>query len=262
MQEALPKLVYHLHFLQAHPEIKIHYGFTKQPTLPNFVLPHNYFNFLGLADRLINGTVYANKVYMPREGGCQDIGYNAWEALTGRETFLEMLGIHETRDFQVTPTQKPTVLVLTRSPGPYTQNKADYVARRWPKATFGLFLDTLAARFPDHTIEMFSDQNVTLMTCPLCQAAAFHRADVVIGMHGAGLSNMIYMRPNSVVTEVVVNYDSRHIPIVGIFPRLAGIVGVHHYVYYVNKDVGPVDVVDVANQTAAFFNKARMYVPL
>ena len=77
--EALPKLVYHLPFLLANPDIKIHYGFTKQPTLPNFVLPHLFFKWLGVADRLLNGTFYAEKAFMPREGGCQDAGYNAWE---------------------------------------------------------------------------------------------------------------------------------------------------------------------------------------
>ena len=94
MQEALPKLVYHLDFLIANPDIRIHFGFTKQPTVPKYVLPHIFFNFLGLGDRLINGSVYAKEVFMPREGGCQDIGYNAWEVVTMRERFLKMAGLY------------------------------------------------------------------------------------------------------------------------------------------------------------------------
>lgn len=43
MQEAFPKFMYHLEYLKAHPEVKIHFGFTKQPSLPKFVLPHNFF---------------------------------------------------------------------------------------------------------------------------------------------------------------------------------------------------------------------------
>jgi hypothetical protein len=75
MQEALPKLIYHLDFLNANPDVYIHYGFTKQNTIPKYVLPHNFFNWLGLEHRLINETVFANEIFMPREGGCQDIGF-------------------------------------------------------------------------------------------------------------------------------------------------------------------------------------------
>ena len=38
---------------------------------------------------------------------------------------------------------------------------------------------------------------------------AFHRADIAIGFHGAGLSNAYYMRPGGVVVEVVYDYDAR-----------------------------------------------------
>ena len=47
MQESLPRLVYHLDFLLANPDIKIQFGFTKKPILPTSVLPHTYFTFLG-----------------------------------------------------------------------------------------------------------------------------------------------------------------------------------------------------------------------
>lgn len=118
MQEALPKLVFHMDFLLANPDIKIHFGFTKQPTVPNYVLPHIYFNFLGLGDRLINGSFYADKVIIPREGGCQDVGYNAWEVVTLRERMLKMAGIEEDKNFR-TPldTHRRSILVLTRTPG-------------------------------------------------------------------------------------------------------------------------------------------------
>lgn len=258
MQEALPKLIYHLDFLYANPDIHIHFGFTKRPTVPAFVLPHHFFRWLKLEHRLINGTVYADEVYMPREGGCQDIGYNAWEVVNMRERFLRELDVHESKSFVVNPpVTKPTVLVLTRSPGPYTQNKADYTTRRWPKDKFPLMLQALQENFPKHTIELFSDQNKTLMTCPLCQAEAFFRADVVVGMHGAGLSNAMFMRPGSVLVEVVYDFDARHAPIIGIFPRLSGVIGLHHYTVYI-RDVG-LDVVKLANDSAKFSSQTRLW---
>lgn len=52
------------------------------------ILPHNFFQMLGLMDRLVNGTIYAENIIIPREGGCQDVGYNIWEILNMRQTFL------------------------------------------------------------------------------------------------------------------------------------------------------------------------------
>ncbi len=51
-------------------------------------------------------------------------------------------------------------------------------------------------------------------------------------MHGAGLSNGLYMSPKSVMIEIVPDFDSRHAPLTGIFARLAALVKVHHYLYY------------------------------
>lgn len=47
MQESLPRLVYHLDFLLANPDIKIQFGFTKKAAPPKNVLPHAYVKFLG-----------------------------------------------------------------------------------------------------------------------------------------------------------------------------------------------------------------------
>jgi len=133
MQEALPKLVFHMDFLLANPDIKIHFGFTKQPTVPNYVLPHIYFNFLGLGDRLINGSFYADKVIIPREGGCQDVGYNAWEVVTLRERMIKLAGIVEDKNFR-TPqdTQRRTILVLTRTPGRLDDRSVSSYLALWP----------------------------------------------------------------------------------------------------------------------------------
>jgi hypothetical protein len=257
MQESLPKLVYHIDFLLANPDIKIHYGFTKQPTVPAFVLPHFFFEFLGVKDRLINGTFYARELYMPREGGCQDIGYNAWEAVSMRERFLKMVGVKEGVDFKKTTKNRPSIVILTRSPGQFTQNKADYTTRRWPPEKLPLLIDRLSELFPRHDIELFSDANRTLMTCPLCQAEVFSRADIAIGFHGAGMSNAIFMKPGGLLVEVVYDYDSRHLPIIGIFPRVCDIIGLHHFSYF-TRDIG-LDVVKLANETATFYDKATLW---
>eukprot|EP01039_Chlorochromonas_danica_P005775 gene5775-6360_t len=257
MQENLPKLFYHLDYLLANPDVKIHFGFTKRDVLPNFVLPHHFFRWLGLADRLINGTFFADEVIMPREGGCQDIGYNAWEMVTMREKVYSMLSIEEEVDFTWRSPRQASVLILTRSPGAFTQNKADAGQRKWTPRQLKDLTAGLKESFPKHSIEIFADNNRTLMTCPLCQAEMFSRADVVIGFHGAGLSNAMFMKPGGLIVEVVYNYDSRHAPITGIFPRIADIIGLHHFSYYV-RDI-QMNGEQLAKETFDFYKKTRLW---
>ena len=37
------------------------------------------------------------------------------------------------------------------------------------------------------------------------------------------------------MVEVVPVFDSRHAPVIGIFPRLSAIIGLHHYTYYIGN---------------------------
>ena len=250
--EDLPKIVFHLDYLLANPDIKIHYGFSKLDELPKFVLPQLYFKWLGLGDRLINGTVYANEIVLPREGACQDIAFNAWEMLNQREVFLKLAGIdaskEQTRHLldinKKVIESKRSIVVLRRSASPYTKNQGDYKKRRWPKGTIessnggkGTLITALEKYFPYHQIDIFSDLNSTLMLSPTNQIKMFHNADIVIGMHGAGLTNTMYMSPGGIVIEVVREFDSRHAPIIGIFPRLSAMIGLHHYTYFLGDRI-------------------------
>lgn len=233
LQESLPKLVYHLDFILANPDIRIQYGFTKKRKLPLFVLPHLVFQWLGVADRLINGTVYAKQAYMPREGGCQDVGYNAWEFVTTRETFLKLAKVDQD-DYS----SQRSIVIVTRSwASAYLKNRGDYLMRMWPRVALKKMIKALQTAFPNHKIELYSDMDESLMQCRECQIKMFHRADISIAIHGAGLTNTMFMRPGGVVIEVIPNFDTRHLPIVGIFPRLSGIIGLNHYSYYQTKDM-------------------------
>lgn len=256
MMESFPRLVYHLDYLKANPDIKIHYGFTKQPQVPDFVLPHIFINWLGLGHRLINGTFYAHEAIMSREGGCQDAGYNAWEVVTMRETFIRLSGLSPD---SVPRKKKPTVLIIVRSTSSFfVQNKFAKV-RNWPKGSLPVLMSSLQGLFPNHDVALFKDSNKTLMTCPPCQVSMFNDAEIVIGMHGAGMSNNMYMRPGGVVVEVLPDFDSRHAPLVGIFPRLSGIIGLHHYSYYI-KDM-EFNATQLAEDTASYYHRIKMWTP-
>jgi len=252
--ESLPRLIYHLPMILSKPDMKIHFGFTKAPVLASFALPHMFFRWLGLEQRLINGTVFAKKTYLPREGGCQDPGYNMWELFTMRKTFLalaekqiglggrnnskgwpsyrkteNLLRLDVDFDMDVPPSsslggskgeggsaslrgreKRPVLVMIKRSASPYTQNQADYRRRRWPsqKGITGMtganqVLKALSKAFPSHDVKIFSDIDVDMMSCVPCQVQLFSTADIVVGIHGAGLTNTLYMKPGGVVIEVV-----------------------------------------------------------
>jgi capsular polysaccharide biosynthesis protein len=93
-----------------------------------------------------------------------------------------------------------------------------------------------AQHFPNHDIDIYTDADTKLMQNPGEQVTKFHRADIVIGIHGAGLTNALYMKPGSVLIEALPYFDSRHVPLVGIFARLANIVGLHHYSYFFGEE--------------------------
>jgi len=285
--EALPRLVYHLDLLYANPEMKIHFGFTKQKTVPKYVLPHNILHWLGLGDRLINGTYYGKEIWMPREGGCQEPGYNMWELYNQRKVFLARAakeigsgGRNNSNgwdypakiaftepdlgpmDYQshAGDSDKPVVVLVKRGASKFTQNQGDFKIRRWPPQLGGAAAvrDALAEQFPEHSIQIFSDSDFTMMMCQACTVQLFHRADVVVGIHGAGLTNCIYMKPGGVVVEGIPQYDSRHAPITGIFPRLSGMMGLHHYTYDMKNDFSPAKI---AKETRRFFDEAHTGQP-
>jgi hypothetical protein len=207
MQESLPKLVYHYEFLKANPDIKIQFGFSKKDELATFVLPHFYFKWLGMYDRLINGTVYAKEAYMPREGGCQDPGYNAWEVVTMREKLLELAGIHEDH-YNDKETHPRTIVIISRIGSGFTNNKTDFI-RYWYRNVLKELLVWLKRLFPTHPVYIFSDADRTLMESYPQQIKMFYDADIVIAFHGAGMMNTIFMKPGGVVVEVLPYFDAR-----------------------------------------------------
>ena len=173
------------------------------------------------SDRLINGTVHANHAYVPREGGCQDPGYNAWEVVSMRERLLKMAKILEPPTSPAMAVLRRYIVVIVRSDFKFTNNKSDY-RRWWSEVDLQAMIEELKRTFPAHEVKLFSDRDEKLMKCIACHVDLFYHADIVIGHHGAGLMNTLYQRRGGVVVEVLAYFDSRHAPLTGVFPRVSG----------------------------------------
>lgn len=123
--------------------------------------------------------------------------------------------------------------LMKRSMGSkHTRNNQDSV-RQWSDEFTSRLLQSLVDRFsPQYRVVLFSDRNHTLMTCHRCQIEAFHDTDVLVGVHGAGLANMLYMKPNSAVVEFApYGNDGRCLLGGGPFSRLAAVMG-HNYMIH------------------------------
>ena len=131
-------------------------------------------------------------------------------------------------------------------------NQKDYKQRRWPDKILKLMLESINKSFPNHRIDLYDDKNKELMLCRECQIKMFHDCDIVIAIHGAGLTNTMFMKPGTVVIEVIPKFDSRFSPILGIFPRLSGIIGLHHYTYYCGGNINDLEPLNLISDTVTF----------
>jgi capsular polysaccharide biosynthesis protein len=67
--------------------------------------------------------------------------------------------------------------------------------------------------------------------CYACSIQQFQRADILIGFHGAGLSNMMFMPKNAIIFEVIDTFNDVNLPLCGYYHNLARIFE-HHYYYF------------------------------
>lgn len=202
---------------------------------------------------LVHQHIHANEIYLPMEGGCQDPVFNTWHLLYMREKILYKLGqgqqlmMRTNRIVQPPQSQtqsqpqtqqryRPVLLLMRRSAtSQHTRNKHD-LARQWNDAFTDKLLSALRETYPTFDILLYNDRNETLMTCFSCQVSLVARADVLIGMHGAALSMMLYMPPNSAVIEIApYGNDGRCLLGGGPFSRLAAVLShnymIHHPLY-------------------------------
>ena len=92
-------------------------------------------------------------------------------------------------------------------------------------------MQSFEASFPGHTVLLLSDTNKDMTECIACQIALYQRTNVLVGIHGAGITNIMFMPPDSLLVEVTGEFDGRMAPVCGYHGPLAAAYGVHHYLW-------------------------------
>jgi len=128
---------------------------------------------------------------------------------------------------------KPVVLIqdrrcideVPRNQTIRTFDKCD--ERSWNETFFLRFVDEVRTVWGStHDIEIHDTSASIGM-----QIQAHTRADVVIGHHGAGLTNTMFMRPGAMIVELVGFWDGRILPLCGHYGPFASVFNVHHFIF-------------------------------
>ena len=105
-------------------------------------------------------------------------------------------------------------------------------------------MNELEGGLPDiYNVVPFRSSDKDMMACIACQARAFMLADVIIGSHGAGLSQTLFAPKGAVIIERVDRGDS------GIYSELAFMLGMKYFPMDVNAyDSGSyIDMITLAD---------------
>ncbi len=69
-----------------------------------------------------------------------------------------------------------------------------------------------------------------------------------------GMTNVMFMRPGSLLVEIVGQFDGRMLPLCGYHGPLVSIFGVHHYIYYYDwKAAEALDASAIAKEAYEFY---------
>ena len=199
MVEDIPRLtIIHLEFLKNNEHIRIAGPADKAKRLGEIL------RILGLnEDRLHSGWCRAKVVYVPRGTTCNGASVPEIQLLSVHyRTYIERKFPHQ---------QRNRIVLIRRS--------------SWRKFTKQEAIEQVvqsAARDFNLTYSLFIDNPVPSLNDTM---RLFRSAVMVVGPHGAGLSNMVFSEPGTVVIEGVC--DRRHVNLC--FQREAYVLGHHWY---------------------------------
>ena len=178
MMENMPRLAPFLPFLRQNPDIRIHVR--ARDSHIDYL-----FRALGLdPNRTITSNVHGKLVYLPRSTTCGHLLISEGQLLSHEyRTHIE-------KNVRGDKTWNSVVLI-----------KRSYSRRFNQQMQVENIVQNLTAKY-EFRFELFPDNPPPSIEDTML---IFYRARVIIGPHGAGLSNMLFSRPGTTVIEVICN---------------------------------------------------------
>jgi len=214
MIDIMPRIVLFLDFLKANPQIRILAPETSGGRLGEL------FRIVGLAEsRLVSGVTRAKIVYLPRAVGCGFPNVQETQILSAK------YNDYIRKTFPAQPRNR--LLLISRASRPNRQfteyNAIEEAAKR-------------VARDFNLTFTVFSDNPLPSLNETML---LFHSAVLVVGSSGAGLSNIVFSQPGTLVLEGVCMPMEVNL----CFAYLAHILGQR---YHGLSSTGAIDVINVS----------------
>ena len=252
--EAIPRMLFLLPELTKHAHVKVHVvavdvdSAGKDGVVP--AVTRNALAFYGIGpERVVTGPLEATEVFVPQEVLCglPGFGANFWMMNAAREATTERLPAAVAKRLGVAvdaPAARGAyapapgeIVVIHRARGQRESAKMHnhkqllaLVSKVFGvpvvRATLATAMEapppSAAGKIVWRILE-FSDEEEALLRCYTCVLAIFRRARIVVGKHGAGLSNMLVSAPNSAVLEIWDNFNPP------CFLDLAHTLGLEHH---------------------------------
>ena len=209
--ENLPRLAAFIEFLRNHSSIRIHMSNDLSQTANKRAANHAAQSLAALGidpKRMVYGTVIGRLVYLPRITPCGNGLLAEVQILAAR--------YHNYISKYLNENQHSSVVLIIRQGA---QN-----GRNMPRSVYDQIQTMLTKLLVNSRLklETFDDKKRLSFSETL---RLFYRARMVIGLHGAGLANVIYSRPGTVVIEMLCQPSSEVNPC---YIHTAGILG-HRY---------------------------------
>jgi len=269
MADVLAKMVNNLDFLRHNEDVRIQIrGFEREK--PGWVndkggdryisaisrFRNRTLELLGISpERLVVGPVIAKTIYVPRSTSCAYALWNPLEVRQLSQVMLAAAALRVTREGTPDAVAYQQLLQLRgRARGDtgevakgeirYSSGRKNLVIlhrrsrkrkdsdRDWTDFTFKLLKQALMDFYPFHNIVvMSSDAGHAEQHCFACDLMQLSRADILVGAHGAGLTNQMFMPTGSLIIEIVGTFSNVNLPLCGYYGAYAAIFGHHHYLH-------------------------------
>jgi hypothetical protein len=185
--ENLPRLAPYVEFLQRRPHIRLHVALNSRINKRTSEHVTASLAALGIdPKRLVSGHIQAKIAYVPRGTPCGNGLMPELQILSWR--------FHNYIANSLNEMQHSSIVLIIRESSKNQRNMA--------RSTYKLIKKHLRTVTKDGPLklELFDDRHRLRHSDTL---RLFYRARIVIGIHGAGLANMIYSRPGTQVIEML-----------------------------------------------------------